>query len=188
MTCIVIFIFLSITALIFKISNKPNLIITTPFSILKLGYYQAELHFKDEFINKHPFNLNNNYQTNNVFFILSSVGDEYILRETRKAMEYNESNISHHTGLYPFDYNGTRYYCEDDNQSLIWIIPDSKNKYILKVKNRTRDFNATIEKQLQYWKTIDQKSYRIKKDNVELEVVGKEIEMQSTVWKHNAKN
>ncbi|MFZ3052874.1 MAG: hypothetical protein WA099_05645 [Sulfuricurvum sp.] len=174
---------------LFSTLKIDNPIITMPFKYFKLGYYNSELRFKEDFINKsNPFLFNESNQTSNTFFILSSIGDEYILRETRQSMEYNESNISHHTGLYPFDYNGTRYYCEDNNQSLIWVIPNSKNKYIRKVENRSRDFNETIEKQLEYWKIIDRKTYRIKKDNVEFEVVGTEIENQSTIWEHNAKN
>ncbi|KFN39609.1 MAG: hypothetical protein JU82_06495 [Sulfuricurvum sp. MLSB] len=173
---------------VFSAQHIPNPIIVFPFSSLKLGYYKAELHFKEDFINKSmPFILNETNQTTNTFFILSSVGDEYILRETRTAMEYNESNISRHNSLYPFDYNGTRYYCEDNNQSLIWNIPDSNTNYIQKVKNRSQDFNKTVEKQLQHWKNIDQKTYRIKKENVDFEVLGKEIDIQSTVWMHNAK-
>lgn len=168
-----------------KISNP---FIVSPFKLLQLGYYNAELHFKDDFINKaNPFALNETNRTSNTFFILSSIGDEYILRETRKAMEYNASQNNHHNGLFPFDYNGTRYFCEDDNKSLIWRISDTNKMYIQKVKNRTHDFNETVQKQLEYWKTIDKKIYRIKKENVEFEVVGKEIDAQSTIWEQNAK-
>lgn len=180
--------YLAIISIIFSALKIDNPMIVKPFELLKLGYYKAELHFKEDFVNKaNPFPLNENNQTSNVFFILSSIGDEYILRETRTAEDHNDSNVSNHNNLYPFDYNGTRYYCEDDNQSLIWSASRSNKNYIHKIKNRTRDFNETIKKQLEYWKTIDQKTYRIKKENVEFEVVGKEIETQSTVWEHNAK-
>ena len=108
----------------FKASNKPNLIITAPFTILKLGYYRAELHFKEDFINKHPFPNNETNQTFNTFFVLSSVGDEYI-------------------------------FCESDT-------------------NKTcNDSNTT------------QPTYRIKKENVEFEVVGQTINGQSTKWENN---
>lgn len=114
---------ISILSMAFSILKQPNKLITTPFSILKFGYYTAELHFKQEFIDKsNPFPLNDTNQTSNIFFILSSVGDEYIFCDINSTHEHNVSRM-----------------------------------------------------------------YRIKKENVEFEVVGKEIEAQSTVWKHNAK-
>lgn len=175
--------YLAIISIIFAALKIDNPIIVQPFKLLKLGYYQTELHFKDDFINKsNPFPLNETNQTSNVFFVLSSIGDEYILRETRAAEDHNDSNVSNHRGLYPFDYNETRYYCEDDNASLIWKISDLNNTHIQKVKYQSHDFNKTIEKLLSHWKTIDQKTYRIKKENIEFEIVGKEIEKQSTIW------
>lgn len=185
---IILFIFIFGISMIFIYLKKPNPIVIVPFSQLKLGHYTAELHFKDDFINKaNPFSLNETKQTSNTFFILSSIGDEYILRETRNTIGYNGSQ-NNHNDLFPFDYNGTRYYCEDDNQSLIWKISDTNKIHIQKVTNRTYDFNETVQKQLEYWKIIDKKTYRIKKENIEFEVIGKEINTQSTVWEHNAKN
>ncbi|MDD4885048.1 hypothetical protein [Sulfuricurvum sp.] len=171
----------------FNVHRIDNPMITYPFHALKLGYYKAELYFKNDFINKsNPFPLNENNQTLNTFFILSSIGDEYILRETRTAEDHNDSNVSNHNSLYPFDYNETRYYCEDDNISLIWKISDLNNTYIQKVTKRSYDFNKTVEKLLTHWKTIDQKIYRIKKENIDFEMVGKEIEKQSTIWRINS--
>jgi hypothetical protein len=179
--------YLVIVSIIFSMLKIDNPMIVKPFELLKLGHYKTELHFKDDFINKsNPFPLNETNQTSNTFFILSSVGDEYILRETLTSNDHNDSKTSNHNKLYPFDYNRTRYYCEDYNASLIWKVSDLNNTYIQKVKYKSHDFNKTVEQILTHWKTIDQKTYRIKKENIEFEVTGKDAEKQSTIWKINS--
>jgi len=76
-----VFILLAVSFFIsigYLVAKKPNPIIIFPFQKLKLGYYEAELHFKKEFIEKSDlFDFN----STDTFFILSSVGDEYVLQK-----------------------------------------------------------------------------------------------------------
>lgn len=76
-----VFILLAVSFFIsigYLVAKKPNPIIIFPFQKLKLGYYGAELHFKKEFIEKsNLFDFN----STDTFFILSSVGDEYVLQK-----------------------------------------------------------------------------------------------------------
>lgn len=69
------------------IAKKPNPIVIFPFKQLKFGYYEAELKFKKDFIEKsNPFDFKETNTTNkNIFFILSSIGDEYILQDSSKT-------------------------------------------------------------------------------------------------------
>ena len=185
-TITIVFIFIAIISFIFISAKKPNPIIVAPFSILKLGYYKAELHFKEDFINKSkPFILNETNQTSNIFFVLSSVGDEYIIKEIKYAHYIADDNTSHDQ-LFAFTYCNELYYCEDENFSKIWRLND-KNQ-LTQLKNVPLDFNLSIKKEFNRWKQWKEPIYRIKKDNIAFEIVGKEIEAQSTIWKHSPKD
>lgn len=89
-----------IQSIVWSAQQVDNIFITKPFEMLKLGHYNAILQFKDDFIQKNnPFESNKNNCEQGIFFIRSSLGDEYILEELKKHEEYeknkeNKKNIS----------------------------------------------------------------------------------------------
>lgn len=165
--------FLVIFSISLSLAKIDNPIITKPFELLKLGHYKAELHFNKEFmINNNPFPLNENNSSSNTFLILSSIGDEYILKEVR-----HEQNQNGHT-VYGFDFNKTAY-CYDDNES---FIGQYDNRECKKIQNVTFELNATANKLRTYWKKANNKVYRFKKEDVVFEVTGNGLKRQFTVW------
>jgi|GEM_PF-6904389 len=173
--------YLVITSIIFAALKIDNPMIVQPFKLLKLGYYKTELHFKEDFINKaNPFPLNETNQTSNTFFVLSSVGDEYIIKEIKYAHYVADNNISHNQ-LFPFTYCDELYYCEDENFSKVWKLNDKDQ--LIRLKNVPLDFNLSIKKEFNRWKQWKEPIYRIKKDNIEFEIIGKDFESRSTIWK-----
>lgn len=76
------FSFVLITSIGSLLTNSQNPIFVKPFSILKIGSYVAKFDFKKDFSSpKNLFPLNDTNQTSNIFLVLSSTGDEYILKE-----------------------------------------------------------------------------------------------------------
>lgn len=174
--------YLGIIAMGFIVLEIDNPIIVKPFKQLKLGHYKTELHFKDDFINKsNPFSLNETNQTSNVFFVLSSVGDEYIIKEIKYAQHKADDNLTHNH-LMPFTYCNALYYCEDENFSKIWKLNDKDQ--LIRLKNVPLDFNLSIKKEFKRWKQWKEPIYRIKKENIEFEITGKDFESRSTIWNY----
>lgn len=176
----VMIIIIGIISIVFSIFHKPNPIVIAPFSLLKLGHYTAELHFKNDFTKMYPFPTDSN-STSNTFFVLSSIGDEYIISATpRYIINKVDENKTFKIGNIISKNDNKMYWYNDQNYSTIW-----------KDANLITEVNSTISKNLQDEINKTQfnpyRIYRIKKENIEFEVVGKEIEMQSTIWERNAK-
>jgi len=74
-----------------------NPIIVLPFQHFRLGNYSEELHFKQSYINETNFlNMKEHNQTRKTFFILSSMGDEYILKNDKNETQpyrINKNNL-----------------------------------------------------------------------------------------------
>lgn len=159
-----------------NIYNKPNPLIVVPFSSSKLGYYPAELQFKDEFVEKtNFFNMKDKKITSNTFFILNSIGDEYIIRE--KSPIYSlDNNIS----LVAINYKNVPYWYGKDehNETKIYTF---KNFHL----NLVNDINVSkLEEQLNNDKTSNDANtpiYRIKKEDVLYEINSKELEKSKTI-------
>ncbi len=164
--------FLIVFSAVLPLSKIDNPIIVKPFELLKLGHYKAELHFNKEFmINNNPFPLNENNSSSNTFLILSSIGDEYILKEVR-----HEKDQDGHT-VYRFDFNQSAY-CYDDKS----FIGQYDNKECKKIQNVTFELNATANKLRNYWKKTNNKVYRFKKEDVTFEVTGNGLKREFTAW------
>lgn len=170
---------ISITSLIFSaipIALKaPNPLITRPFELLKFGSYKAELKFKNDFINQsNPFSFNDNNDTNNTFFILSSVGDEYIFQETFPT--YIDINKTLRIG-HILDINTTEY----------WFNNNDNNKILYYDKNLTsiaNDANYSIIREECLEASFQcAQIYRIKKENIAFERIVKDSN-KSTVWQN----
>lgn len=172
---VLLMLFISIISIVFIYTKKSNPIVIAPFSLLKLGYYTSELHFKEEFIKKHPFPTDSN-STINTFFVLSSIGDEYIISSTPlyKVKKVDE-NKTIKIGNIISKADNKIYWYNDQNHSIIW-----SNSYL------TNEVNLTVAQNLQDEINQNQfkpyRIYRIKKENVDFEIVGKEINQQSTIW------
>lgn len=172
---------LSITFTTAKISNP---FIVKPFQLLQLGYYKAELHFKNEFMHEPtPFKLNENNESSNTFFILSSIGDEYILQETPKTYIDVKKDKNTTIRVEQIDINGTRYwYKTEENNFLVWTDKNLTHQVDINISTNIQ----TKNKQCESNQLKCSKIYRIKKDNIAFEITGISKE-QSTVWKYNAK-
>lgn len=167
--------FLTIVTLstLFTLFKKPNIFIINPFSISKLGYYRAELNFKKDFIEKsNPFISNETNETKNVFFIWSSIGNEYIIQEIAPGYPVYENNKT----FIVIDINKTtKYKYNKQNTSELYELSINKNTLIDK-DLLTKYIQVQLDKQ--------DKIYRIKKENVAAEITGNEI-AKTTVWFKN---
>lgn len=155
-----------------------NLIIVKPFEMLKLGHYKAELHFKDDFASKEqPFILNENNQTYGIFYILSSIGDEYIIKEIRDEESSKLDKIFYRFNIKDSDY----YYGNDNNLTYvkdkkgIFVEINASNKNYIHVNEEANILRG-------YGKNIDRSIYRIKKDDIAYEKAGKEYDNAFTSW------
>jgi len=178
---LIVIIFIGIVSLIFSVLKKPNPIIIAPFSLLKLGHYKAELHFKEDFIKKHPSFVADTNSTYNTFSVLSSIGDEYVIKKTSPFtiihFANNETNVSQ------IQFNKKMYWYKENNNSVVvvWNTPNlksiEKNTSILtKIKQEIDTTNPNKNYRV----------YRIKKENVDFSVVGNEIDLQLTRLRDNA--
>lgn len=172
---------ISITFTTAKISNP---LIVSPFKLLQLGYYNAELHFTNEFMQEStPFKLNDNNESSNTFFILSSMGDEYILQETQKTYIDVKKDENTTIRVKQIDINGTSYWYQmNKNNLLVWTDKNLTQQVDINISEDIENRNERCElNQLQC-----SKIYRIKKENITYEITGIDTG-QSTVWRHNAK-
>lgn len=173
---------LSITFTTAKISNP---LIVSPFKLLQLGYYNSELHFKNGFMKESiPFKLNDNNATSNTFFILSSMGDEYILQETPKTYIDVKKDENTTIRVEQIDINGTSYWYQiDKNNLLVWTDKNLTQQVDINISDDIQSKNERCESnQLKC-----SKIYRIKKENIAYEITGIDKD-HSTVWEYNAKN
>lgn len=172
---------LSITFTTAKISNP---LIVSPFKLLQLGYYNAELHFKNEFMKESiPFKFNDNNESSNTFFILSSIGDEYILQETPQTYIDVKKDENTTIRVEQIDINGTSYWYQTNKDALlVWTDKNLTQQVDINISNNIQSKNERCESnQLKC-----SKIYRIKKENIAYEITGIDKD-QSTVWEHNAK-
>lgn len=172
-------IILSILTLIFQFSNKPNSIIIAPFSLLKLGHYKAELHFKEDFIKKHPSFIADTNSMSNTFFVLSSIGDEYVIKKTPIftviQAQNNEINVKQ------IQFDKKMYWYKENNDSVIWNVPD------LKTLEKDTSILTNIKQEIDNAnQNKNYRVYRIKKENIDFPVVGNEIDLQLTRLRDNA--
>jgi hypothetical protein len=155
-----------------QFAKKDNIIIIAPFKMLQLGNYNAELHFKKEFImNEKPFALNDKNLTYGVFKVLSSIGDEYIIQEIRV-----EEKINSHL-FYKLVVGGKPYYYCDNNNSVF-----IKNKDNSLTKTMNFKIIEEAKKLREYNKQNVNSSYRIDKDNITFEKTGNSINWSATSW------
>lgn len=168
--------FLSVFSTILSMSEIDNPIIVKPFELLKLGHYKAELHFKDEFLKREPFIFNENNLTYATFFILSSVGDEYILKETRPSIKASVFGPSIHSFIVQGVNNP--YFYEDIKTDI--RISNNKSEFIIVDVNTS--IKAIADKLRENGKVSDQKVYTIKKDDVAYRIVGKQVDNSYTTW------
>lgn len=167
------------TIVIFTLSaslfNRPNPLITAPFTNLKLGYYPAELRFKEEFIkNTNFFNMKDRNITSNVFFILNSIGDEYIVRE-RSPIFFLDDNIS----LFAIDHKNRLYWYgkDENNNTKIYTFKDFHFQLTDEVNASTLKETFDKDKTKKYTNT---QVYRIKKEDVIYETNGKGVDDRNT--------
>jgi len=154
--------------------SRPNPLIVNPFNIAKLGYYPAELHFKEEFIqNTNFFNMKDKNITSNVFFILNSIGDEYIVRE-RSPIFFVDDNMS----LSAIAYNNTIYWYDKDNNKTVYTFKDFHFQRTDEVNASTLKETFNKDKTKKYTNT---QVYRIKKEDVIYETNGKGFDQRNTV-------
>jgi|GEM_PF-3569835 len=152
--------------------SRPNPLVVAPFANLKLGYYPAELHFKKEFIeDTNFFNMRDRNITSNVFFILNSIGDEYIVRE-RSPIFFVDDNIS----LSAIDYNNTIYWYNKDNNKT-YTFKDFHFQPADEVNASTLKDASNKDQTKKYTNT---QVYRIKKSDVLYEINGKGFDKRNT--------
>jgi len=168
---------LMVFSVIISWTKIDNPIFVKPFELLKLGHYNAELHFKDDFITTYPFILNDENQSSGVFNILSSVGDEYVVKEIRVQEASRTDNV-----FYRFNIRGSNYYYENDSNTTYQ--KDKKGNF-LKIGTSAKNY-VYIQKEAnllrEYGKNIDNQIYRIKKDDVIYEKVGRQFDNSFTSW------
>lgn len=173
--------FTAVVTFFYLMRNATNPIVVKSFEILKMGHYVGKLQFKEEFNkNVNPFPLNETYKKDNVFAILSSIGDEYIIKE-RYPLEivkiYNDHNIT--LTIDVTQINGNTYWYSDDK---IW------NKYENIGQDIYAEQNATKIKDFIAQHRPNYRVYRIKKDNVVNEIFGRDIDRQNTKWEIYSKD
>jgi len=158
----------SIVLALFKIDNP---IITMPFEKMKIGYYKAEIHFKKEFIEQaNPFKYNDKNITFANFFVLSSIGDDYIVREyysggrKGKIKNSQSEDVFYPIILHQGDYWIKQYFMKDDSYD-IWKSNEANEFERVDINDTALSLKLLDFKE--YIRDLNDRIYIIKKSNID---------------------
>lgn len=185
-------------SVIFITMRIDNLFITMPFKILKLGNYSSELEFDKSYIQDYnPFPLNKNLENKNVFYILNSLGNDYIIKEIGGdraffdvvIYEKNSKTISKMKLAKYIDKRGNEFLIYKDktnDQYYGWNLKNTIRERTYNHENfiKTNEFNLNHEKyDIQRYLKDHSRTYRIKQEYIKGEIILDNVSGIETDWK-----
>lgn len=147
------FLFILITTITSLLTNSQNPILVKPFSVLKIGNYIAKFDFKKDFLSrKNLFPFNDTNQTSNIFIVLSSAGDEYILKERYPLKLINATTKNLDINIVHYIEN--KHFWEEDIDKVYWFNNNlcwDKHKHVGNLNytvNCPKDFSITKQEMI----------------------------------------